>query len=70
MQIFSKIVEKKIDILQAVCYYNTRKEVTALSRRKKKNGNQTDRLTSKINLVAAILNLVAIILILLERLIE
>jgi hypothetical protein len=41
-----------------------------LSRRKKKNGNQTDRLTSKINLVAAILNLVAIILILLERLIE
>ena len=33
-----------------------------MSRRKKKNGNQTDRLTSKINLVAAILNLVAIIL--------
>ena len=70
MQIFSKIVEKKIDILQAVCYYSIRKEVTALSRRKKKNGNQTDRLTSKINLVAAILNLVAILLILLERLIE
>ena len=41
-----------------------------MSRRKKKNGNQTDRLTTKINLVAAILNLVAILLILLERLTE
>ncbi len=41
-----------------------------MSRRKKKNGNQTDRLTSKINLVAAILNLVTVVLIVLERLLE
>ena len=41
-----------------------------LSRRKKKDGNQTDRLTSKINLVAAILNLVTVVLIVLERLLE
>ncbi len=41
-----------------------------MSRRKKKDGNQTDRLTSKINLVAAILNLVTVVLIVLERLLE
>ena len=41
-----------------------------MSRRKKKNGNQTDSLTSKINLVAAILNLVTVVLIVLERLLE
>ena len=37
---------------------------------KKKSGNQTDRLTSKINLIAAILNLVTVLLIVLEKLIE
>lgn len=41
-----------------------------MSQRKKKNGNHVDRLTSQINLIAAILNLVAILLILLERLLE
>ena len=41
-----------------------------MSRRKKKNGNQTDRLTSKINLVAAILNLVTAVLLLIEKLSE
>lgn len=38
--------------------------------RKKKSGNQTDSLTSKINLIAAILNLVAVALIALEKLLE
>lgn len=38
--------------------------------RKKKSGHQTDRLTSKINLIAAILNLVTVLLIVLEKLIE
>lgn len=39
-------------------------------RRKRKSGNQTDRLTSKINLIAAILNLVTVVLIVLEKLLE
>lgn len=38
--------------------------------RKRKSGNQTDRLTSKINLIAAILNLVTVVLIVLEKLLE
>ena len=41
-----------------------------MSKRKKKSGNQTDRLTSKINLTAAILNLITVILIVLEKLLE
>ncbi len=39
-------------------------------RHKRKSGNQTDRLTSKINLIAAILNLVTVVLIVLEKLLE
>lgn len=38
--------------------------------RKRKSGNQTDSLTSKINLIAAILNLVTVVLIVLEKLLE
>lgn len=41
-----------------------------MSKRKKKSGNQTDSLTSKINLIAAILNLVTVALIVLEKLLE
>lgn len=41
-----------------------------MSKRKKKSGNQTDSLTSKINLIAAILNLITVILIVLEKLLE
>ena len=37
---------------------------------KKKCGNQTDSLTSKINLIAAILNLITIVLIVIEKLLE
>lgn len=37
---------------------------------KKKSGNQTDRLASKYNLIAAILNLVVAILLLIEKLTE
>lgn len=40
-----------------------------MSKRKKKSGNKAD-LESKINLVAAILNLVGAILIIVEKLIE
>jgi len=43
-----------------------------LSKRKakKKRGNQTDSLTSKINLIAAILNLITIVLVVVEKLLE
>ena len=41
-----------------------------MSKRKKKSGNQTDSLTSKINLIAAILNLITIVLVVIERLTE
>lgn len=41
-----------------------------MSKRKKKSGNQTDSLTSKINLIAAILNLVTIVLVVIEKLTE
>lgn len=41
-----------------------------MSKRKKKSGNQTDSLASKFNLIAAILNLITVILILLEKLLE
>lgn len=41
-----------------------------MSKRKKKSDNQTDRLTSKINLIAAILNLVTVVLIVVEKLLE
>lgn len=41
-----------------------------MSKRKKKSGNQTDRLTSKINLIAAILNLITIVLVVIEKLTE
>lgn len=65
------IFQKGIDILVVVCYYNTRKEVNTLSKRhKRKSGNQTDSLTSKINLIAAILNLVTVALIVFEKLLE
>ena len=37
---------------------------------KKKSGNQTDRLASKYNLIAAILNLVVVVLLLIEKLTE
>ena len=37
---------------------------------KKKHGNQTDSLTSKINLIAAILNLITIVLVVVEKLLE
>lgn len=49
-----------------------RKEVNTLSKRKakKKRGNQTDSLTSKINLIAAILNLITIVLVVVEKLLE
>ena len=47
-----------------------RKEVNTLSKHKKKSGNQTDRLTSKINLIAAILNLITIVLVVVEKLLE
>ena len=47
-----------------------RKEVNTLSKRKKKSGNQTDSLTSKINLIAAILNLITIVLVVIEKLTE
>ena len=40
-----------------------------MSKRKKKSGNQTESLTSKINLIAAILNLVIAVLLLIEKLI-
>lgn len=41
-----------------------------MSKRKKKSGNQTDSLTSKINLIAAILNLITIVLVVIEKLAE
>lgn len=41
-----------------------------MSKQKKKRGNQTDSLTSKINLIAAILNLITVALILLDKLLE
>lgn len=41
-----------------------------MSKHKKKSGNQTDRLTSKINLIAAILNLITIVLVVIEKLTE
>lgn len=41
-----------------------------MSKRKKKSGNQTDSLTSKINLIAAILNLITIVLVVIEKLTE
>ena len=49
-----------------------RKEANTLSKRKakKKRGNQTDSLTSKINLIAAILNLITIVLVVVEKLLE
>lgn len=67
-----KILIKVLDILQAVWYYIIRKEDNTLSKKhcKKKSGNQTDRLTSNINLISAILNLVTVILIVLEKLLE
>ena len=41
-----------------------------MSKRKKKSDNQTDSLTSKINLIAAILNLITIVLVVIEKLTE
>jgi len=41
-----------------------------MSKKKKKSGNQTDSLTSNINLIAAILNLAVAILLLIEKLTE
>ena len=64
-------LKKVLDILQAVCYTNIRKEVDTMSNKhKKRSGKQTDRMTSKINLIAAILNLVTVILIVIEKLLE
>ena len=63
-------MQKTIDILQAVWYYNKRKEDKALSqKRKKKSGNKA-KPDSYINLVTAILNLVIAILLLIEKLTE
>lgn len=39
-------------------------------RHKRKSDNQTDSLTSKINLIVAILNLVTVVLIVFEKLLE
>ena len=37
---------------------------------KRKSGNQADRLASKLNLIAAILNLVTVLILLIEKLTE
>ena len=63
-------MQKTIDILQAVWYYNSRKEVKTLSKpQKKKSGNKAEP-DSYLNLVTAILNLVIAILLLIEKLTE
>lgn len=63
---------KSIDILSRVWYYNSRKEVKALSKRKppKKSGNKVTSPESKVNLVTAIIELVIAILMLIEKLTE
>jgi len=38
--------------------------------RKKKSGNQSERLASKLNLIAAILNLITMALVVIEKLLE
>ena len=61
-----------IDILQVVCYYNSRKEVNTLSKRKpqKKSGKKVVSPESKINLITALIELVIAILMLIEKLSE
>lgn len=62
--------KKPIDILQAVWYYNKRKEDKALSKKRKKKSGNKAKPDSYINLVTAILNLVIAILLLIEKLTE
>ena len=63
-------LQKTIDILQAVWYYNKRKEDKALSKKRKKKSGNKAKPDSYINLVTAILNLVIAILLLIEKLTE
>ena len=68
--IFCTFFEKLLTYCEQYAIIIDRKEVNALSKRKKKSGNQTDSLTSKINLIAAILNLITIVLVVIEKLTE
>ena len=65
---FLTFLQKGLDILELVCYTIIRKEVWTLSRRKK-SGNKANH-ESRINLAAAILNLVAAILTVIGKLAE
>lgn len=58
--------EMPIDVLGPVCYYNDRKEVNDMSKRKK--SGKADRLATYINLTTALLNLIVALLLLIETL--
>lgn len=58
--------EMSIDVLGPVCYYNDRKEVNDMSKRKR--SGKVDHLTSYVNLTAALLNLIVALLLLIETL--
>lgn len=58
----------RLDIYAYLWYYNIRKEVNTVSKRKKKKGGKAQPDT--LNLTAAILNLITAILLLIEKLTE